>query len=59
MITDDAERRRRTYALLEAGQLPTGEVYRAAAFVFQRGSTPEDYLLAHSLARSQPWRRRW
>jgi hypothetical protein len=50
MIAEDAERRRRTRALLEAGSLQTAEDYRAAAFVFQHGATPEDYLLAHSLA---------
>lgn len=50
MIAEDAERRRRTRALLEAGALRTARDYRAAAFVFQHGSTPEDYLLAHSLA---------
>ena len=50
MIAEDAERRRRTLALLEAGSLQTAQDYRAAAFVFQHGSTPEDYLLAHSLA---------
>lgn len=50
MIAEDAERRRRTRALLDAGQLQTAEDYRAAAFIFQHGSTPEDYLLAHSLA---------
>lgn len=50
MIAEDAERRRRTRALLQAGALRTARDYRAAAFVFQHGSTPEDYLLAHSLA---------
>ncbi|KQP47828.1 hypothetical protein ASF31_00265 [Brevundimonas sp. Leaf280] len=50
MLAADAERRVQTRALLDAGALQTGEDYRAAAFVFQHGSTPEDYLLAHSLA---------
>ncbi|WP_404418706.1 hypothetical protein [Brevundimonas vesicularis] len=50
MIAGDAARRVQTRALLDAGALQTGEDYRAAAFVFQHGSTPEDYLLAHSLA---------
>lgn len=50
MIADDAARRAQTRALLDAGALRTGEDYRAAAFVFQHGSTPEDYLLAHALA---------
>ncbi|MFN3837412.1 MAG: hypothetical protein ACK4MI_06815 [Brevundimonas sp.] len=50
MIAADAARRVQTRALLEAGALRTGDDYRAAAFVFQHGSTPEDYLLAHTLA---------
>jgi hypothetical protein len=50
MLAADAARRARTRALLDAGALKTGEDYRAAAFVFQHGSTPEDYLLAHTLA---------
>lgn len=50
MVADDAARRIQTRALLDAGALQTGEDYRAAAFVFQHGSTPEDFLLAHSLA---------
>ena len=50
MLAADAARRVQTRALLDAGALSTGEDYRAAAFVFQHGSTPEDYLLAHSLA---------
>lgn len=50
MNADDAARRVQTRALLDAGALQTGEDYRAAAFIFQHGSTPEDYLLAHSLA---------
>ncbi|VXB78942.1 hypothetical protein [Brevundimonas sp. G8] len=50
MHAADAARRLQTRALLDADALQTGEDYRAAAFVFQHGSTPEDYLLAHSLA---------
>jgi hypothetical protein len=50
MNADDAVRRTQTRALLDAGALQTGEDYRAAAFIFQHGSTPDDYLLAHSLA---------
>lgn len=50
MLAADAARRVQTRALLDTGALQTGEDYRAAAFVFQHGSTPEDYLLAHSLA---------
>lgn len=50
MNADDAARRIQARALLDAGALQTGEDYRAAAFIFQHGSTPDDYLLAHSLA---------
>jgi hypothetical protein len=46
----DADRRTRTRQLLEGGQLHTGEDFSRAATVFQHGSMPEDYLLAHSLA---------
>lgn len=50
MWADDAARRTRTRALLDSGQLSTADDYYAAAFVFQHGEKPEDYLLAHSLA---------
>ncbi|KQM96843.1 hypothetical protein [Sphingomonas sp. Leaf25] len=50
MLADDAARRIRTRTLLDTGKLSTGEDYYAAAFVFQHGGKPEDYLLAHSLA---------
>lgn len=46
----DAERRRRTIALLRAGQLTTAQDFHDAAFIFQHGSTADDYLLAHLLA---------
>lgn len=46
----DAERRRRTLELLTEGRLHTSEDFIRAAFVFQHGSTSEDYLLAHTLA---------
>ena len=46
----DSERRKRTRAMLDAGQLKTGADYYFAAFIFQHGDTPEDYLLAHALA---------
>lgn len=46
----DEARRRRTRALLGAGALTTGTDFYHAAFVFQHGSEPDDYLLAHSLA---------
>jgi hypothetical protein len=48
--TADAERRRLTLALLESGQLRSGEDFRNAALVFQHGNTPEHFLLAHTFA---------
>jgi hypothetical protein len=47
---EDARRRLRTMALLDAGELRSGDDFFHAAFIFQHGSQPEDYLLAHSLA---------
>jgi hypothetical protein len=46
----DAERRSRTRELLAAGRLSTGDDFRLAAFIFQHGNSPGDYLLAHTLA---------
>jgi hypothetical protein len=46
----DAVRRDRTRALLEAGELRAAEDFRLAALVFQHGSQPDDFLLAHTLA---------
>ncbi|HEX8526911.1 hypothetical protein [Allosphingosinicella sp.] len=46
----DEERRRRTRALLEAGELRSGEDFYRAAFIFQHGGEPDSYLLAHVLA---------
>lgn len=46
----DAERRQATLKLLNAGALHTGEDFTWAAFLFQHGSGPNDYLLAHTLA---------
>lgn len=50
LSAEDAVRRERVRALLEADALRTAADFHAAAFVFQHGSTPEDYLLAHTLA---------
>lgn len=47
---EDAVRRARTRALLEAGELRSGTDFFHAAFIFQHGDGPEDYLLAHTLA---------
>ena len=46
----DGERREATRKLLAEGALRTGEDFTWAAFVFQHGSAPGDYLLAHTLA---------
>ncbi len=46
----DRERRSRTKDLLAAGMLHTGADFEHAAFVFQHGSLPDDYLMAHTLA---------
>lgn len=46
----DEKRRQRTQELLNAGQLQSAEDYFGAAFVFQHGSKPDDFLQAHLLA---------
>lgn len=46
----DAERREATRRLLAAGSLHAGQDFASAAFIFQHGDTPDDYLLAHTLA---------
>lgn len=46
----DAARRDTTRKLLSGGKLHTGEDFERAAFVFQHGDSPDDYLLAHTLA---------
>ena len=50
LVVQDALRRKRTRVLLDAGKLQAGEDFRRAAFVFQHGDTPEDFLFAHTLA---------
>jgi len=47
---DDAARRAQVHALIDKGQLHAAEDFRLAAFVFQHGSEPRDYLFAHTLA---------
>jgi hypothetical protein len=54
----DRKRRERTEELLDAGALQSGEDYYHAAFVFQHGSTPNDFLKAHILAMVGSWERR-
>ena len=46
----DEERRKQTRKLLADGQLHTAEDFTRAAFIFQHGTTPDDFLLAHTLA---------
>lgn len=46
----DERRRARTNALLASGALHSGDDFYDAAFVFQHGSVPGDYLKAHLLA---------
>lgn len=50
MTADDRVRREAARKLLDDGALRTGADFHAAAFLFQHGSTADDYLLAHSLA---------
>ena len=47
---DDETRRQQTRKLLDAGKLRSGDDFFHAAFIFQHGETPDDYLLAHTLA---------
>jgi hypothetical protein len=46
----DNKRRARTEELLGSGALQSGDDYYHAAFVFQHGADPGDYLKAHLLA---------
>lgn len=46
----DAARRRATQALLDRGELLSGTDFWEAAFVFQHGDSPADFLKAHALA---------
>ena len=46
----DETRKQRTRALLDAGALNTADDYYRAAFIFQHGGSPQDYLMAHALA---------
>jgi hypothetical protein len=46
----DATRRESTRKLIANGELHTGEDFERAAFVFQHGENPDDYLFAHILA---------
>jgi len=50
VAAEDAARRTRTRELLDTGAIRSGSDYWHAAFVFQHGGTPDDFLLAHTLA---------
>lgn len=50
VIANDAARRKRVHELLEQGVLQTGADFHDAAFIYQHGDQPGDYLLAHILA---------
>ncbi len=47
---DDRKRRARTAELIKTGALHSADDFYHAAFVYQHGETPEDFLLAHVLA---------
>lgn len=46
----DVARRKRTREMLDERRLHTGADFRYAAMIFQHGDTPNDILLAHTLA---------
>ncbi|OAN61573.1 hypothetical protein A7X12_23530 [Sphingomonas sp. TDK1] len=46
----DKERRARTQFLIEKGALDSGDDFYHAAYVFQHGDDPADFLKAHALA---------
>jgi hypothetical protein len=50
VAAQDREHRKRAKALLDSGALGSGDDFYHAAFIFQHGDKPEDFLLAHSLA---------
>jgi hypothetical protein len=50
MIAQDKARRIRTAELMRQGKLISADDLYYAAFIFQHGDEPNDYLLAHSLA---------
>lgn len=50
VVTEDAARRHQVRRMLDAGEVRTATDYWHAAFIFQHGDRPDDYLLAHALA---------
>jgi hypothetical protein len=49
-IAGDAQRRAQVRKLISEGKVQSGEDYYYAAFIFQHGQKPSDYLYAHVLA---------
>lgn len=49
---EDGQRRARTGALIAAGALRSGTDFYHAAYIYQHGGEPDDYLKAHVLATS-------
>jgi hypothetical protein len=49
-IARDETRRKRVRELLAAGTLKSGKDFEKAAFIFQHGQEPDDFLFAHILA---------
>jgi hypothetical protein len=49
---EDAQRRARTGVLIAAGALRSGTDFYHAAYIYQHGGEPDDYLKAHVLATS-------
>lgn len=50
VVQQDRQRRERVRELIGAGEVRSGRDYYHAAFIFQHGDNPDDYLLAHALA---------
>jgi hypothetical protein len=49
MFQGDAARRQQVHAMLDGGTLESAQDFHDAAFIYQHGQTPDDYLLAHVL----------
>jgi len=52
-VAGDARRRDQVRQLISKGEVQSAKDYYYAAFIFQHGQKPSDYLYAHVLARSQ------
>ena len=50
LSSEDEKRRQEVHRMLASGEVRTGADYWHAAMVYQHGTTPDDYLLAHVLA---------